>query len=346
MSAPMHTMNDVFDRYLLDHVPTLGAITQRDYKRHILVLREHFGDRVPGEIKPRDVGRFLDVKAGLQHRNKIVAVLSGVMTLAVGRWFVDGCDVNPCSAVERHPSFHRTRYITDAEFNAVRDLGPFCVQLAMDLALITGQLLELLTASLEASSPLTAEHGQLISCVDNRNPFNFLKGFIMIDLRPPRPKQTRVGTAADWLLDRCIPVPESGCWIWLMSVIQDGYGRMQLGPRKVLAHRFSYETFVGPIPDGMLVLHSCDVPPCINPNHLFLGDDAANSADKVAKQRQARGPTHGLRGNDCPASKLKEDDIRAIRADSRSGDLIASDYGICSSNVYFIKARKTWRHVA
>ena len=89
--------------------------------------------------KPRDIGRFLDVQRGKQHRNKIVNTLSHVFTLAVGKWYIDGCDSNPCSKVVRHDSKPRDRYVTDAEFSAVYDIAPFAVQSAMDLALLTGQ---------------------------------------------------------------------------------------------------------------------------------------------------------------------------------------------------------------
>jgi hypothetical protein len=58
----MNTMNEVFDRYERECVPNLGIRTQIDYKRHLRILRQHFGHFVPGTIKPRDVGRFLDVQ--------------------------------------------------------------------------------------------------------------------------------------------------------------------------------------------------------------------------------------------------------------------------------------------
>jgi integrase len=135
----MKTMNEVFDRYQREYVPTLAATTQRDKHYHFIVLREHFGSRVPGSIKPRDIGRFLDVQTGKIHRNKIVNTLSHVFTLAVGKWYVDGCESNPCSHVVRHDSKPRTRYVTDAEFTAVYERASFAVQQMMLLALLTGQ---------------------------------------------------------------------------------------------------------------------------------------------------------------------------------------------------------------
>ena len=132
-------MNEVFDRYDRECVPLLGARTQRDYLRHTQALRRDFGNFVPGTIKPRDVGRWLDVPRGKIHRAKVCAVLSAVMGMAVSSWYLDGCDSNPCSKVKRHRNPPRSRYVADDEFQAVRALAPFSLQLAMDLALITGQ---------------------------------------------------------------------------------------------------------------------------------------------------------------------------------------------------------------
>ena len=80
---------------------------------------------------------------------------------------------------------------------------------------------------------------------------------------------------------------ETGCWEWTGSRLKAGYG--QLGKEKgaglMLAHRYSYEQNVGPIPAGMIVCHRCDNPPCCNPEHLFLGDHGANMKDMERKGR-------------------------------------------------------------
>jgi integrase len=135
----MDTMNAVFDRYERECIPKLGARTQIDYMRHLKILREHFGHFAPGAIKAKDVGRFLDVETGKIHRNKVVSVLSAVFSKAIGKWYIDGIESNPCLKVERNESHPRTRYVTDAEFAAVRAIGSPSVQMAMDLALLTGQ---------------------------------------------------------------------------------------------------------------------------------------------------------------------------------------------------------------
>jgi hypothetical protein len=101
----------------------------------------------------------------------------------------------------------------------------------------------------------------------------------------------------DRFLAKYVPEPNSGCWLWTAHCDRQGYGTLTAMPEEsakgkrwpFMAHRISFEQFRGPIPEGMCVLHKCDVPSCVNPDHLFLGSNADNMADKVAKGRQARG---------------------------------------------------------
>ena len=85
------------------------------------------------------------------------------------------------------------------------------------------------------------------------------------------------------------------CWNWIGCLNAGGYGYTSIckGKKKVrniVAHRRAYELFVGPIPDDFLVLHKCDNPPCVNPNHLFIGTQKDNVADMFRKGRQKNGP--------------------------------------------------------
>ncbi len=89
------------------------------------------------------------------------------------------------------------------------------------------------------------------------------------------------------------------CIEWAKSRYPKGYGKLGIGSRTdgsrrtVYAHRQAWEDSFGPVPDGMHVLHHCDNPPCIEPTHLFLGTNADNVADRVAKGRS--GPRDGTR---------------------------------------------------
>ncbi len=87
------------------------------------------------------------------------------------------------------------------------------------------------------------------------------------------------------------PDPNCGCWLWSGMSNDFGYGLFRLGPGQPFrAHRYAYEAFRGPIPGRLLVLHRCDLPACVNPDHLFLGTTGDNVADKVSKGRQKKGP--------------------------------------------------------
>jgi len=78
----------------------------------------------------------------------------------------------------------------------------------------------------------------------------------------------------------------SGCWLWTGAKIR-GYGVLVIDGRNQFAHRFSYALHVGPIPTGLNVCHACDVPACVNPEHLWVGSQSDNMADKIAKVRGA-----------------------------------------------------------
>lgn len=132
----------------------------------------------------------------------------------------------------------------------------------------------------------------------------------------------------------------SGCWEWQGGKNEHGYGMFFLSPkaRTQKAHRIAWEFFRGPIPDGGCVLHSCDNPPCVNPDHLWIGTKKQNSKDMVKKGRS----TSGVKNSQ---SKITEDIVRIIRTDCRTYRKISAHYGICPSQVCEIKKGTAWKHV-
>jgi hypothetical protein len=133
----------------------------------------------------------------------------------------------------------------------------------------------------------------------------------------------------------------SSCWLWNGPVDKDGYGRVFVDGRYVRAPRFVWSMLRGPIPDGMIVCHHCDKPPCCNPDHLFVGTYKDNTQDMVRKGRDYK-----LRGSDQPASKLTETQVREIRKRYEAGDILqktlASEYSISRAAVCLILNRKSW----
>ena len=147
------------------------------------------------------------------------------------------------------------------------------------------------------------------------------------------------------LVDRFMKKVEKteACWNWTARRTPQGYGRFGVNGVNKLAHRVSYEMFKAPITDGLHVLHRCDNPSCVNPDHLWLGTNAENVADKVAKGRE---PSHIGESNNH--SKLTAQDVLAIReAASRGANQyrLAEQYEIAQAHVSSIVRRKAWSHL-
>jgi integrase len=131
------TVAEILFRYERDCIPDLAPRSQIDYRRHVVRLREVFGHRIVTELEPKDFGPFLQVRKGKWQRVKQLAVLSAAFTQAVSFWY--WIPRNVLRDVKRPKAKPRDRLVTAEEFAAVRALAPYRVQLAMDLAVMTGQ---------------------------------------------------------------------------------------------------------------------------------------------------------------------------------------------------------------
>jgi hypothetical protein len=136
--------------------------------------------------------------------------------------------------------------------------------------------------------------------------------------------------------------PDS-CWEWAGAhASKTGYGSFKLSSRRsVGAHRYAYLAFVGPIPDGVLVCHTCDNPGCVNPAHLFLGSSADNTQDAARKGRMPRGQRHA----NAVLTRAQVMEIRALYESGSPMASLAKQFSTCRSNIGSIVNYRTWRHV-
>jgi hypothetical protein len=140
--------------------------------------------------------------------------------------------------------------------------------------------------------------------------------------------------------DYISPEPNSGCWLWDGGNVktQKGYYPIGVNGKTKQVHRFAYERYRGPVPPGLLVCHSCDVRCCVNPDHLFLGTPADNTADMIRKGRMARGERRGH-------AKLTTEQALEIKASALSSRVVAAQYGLGSSTIRKLRRGKTWTHI-
>lgn len=140
---------------------------------------------------------------------------------------------------------------------------------------------------------------------------------------------------------------EAGCWIWQKSKYRNGYGKFAIGGGVVIgAHRASYVAFVGEIPSGLDVCHSCDVRDCVNPEHLFRGTRSENILDASKKNRVSR--THQKRGEANPQAKLDGAKVHEILSRLNNGETkasIARSFSVTDRVVLLISRGQLWKHI-
>ena len=156
------------------------------------------------------------------------------------------------------------------------------------------------------------------------------------------PRIYRTKDVSETLRTRSI-VDERGCWIWQGARNPKGYGILRTttlggGKRNVMTHRASFMVHRGPIPDGMLVLHECDNPSCVNPDHLRVGTANDNTQDMIAKGRAKL----------VTRAKVSPEQVREIRTMRERGMMtkdIGERFGVSGSTVTNICNRDTWRSI-
>lgn len=126
------------------------------------------------------------------------------------------------------------------------------------------------------------------------------------------------------------------CWDWQGRKNDSGYGRY----KSKMAHRVAYESVNGPIPDGMIIRHTCDNPSCCNPRHLIAGTHQQNSDDCVERGRQAKGTRNGR-------ARLTDAQVREIRStQSETLASLADRFGVSRATISYVRSGRSYKYVA
>jgi hypothetical protein len=151
-------------------------------------------------------------------------------------------------------------------------------------------------------------------------------------------------TVAQRIAQKTIPEPNTGCWLW-MGMTNGRYPLIKVSKRNVYVHRYVCEQTHG-LPEGQQALHKCDVPLCVNPDHLYPGTQKQNMQDCIARGRISRvGARTPQRGADRPRAKLTDQQAVEIKISEEKGTVLSAKYGVSRAIISQIKSGKRWRHV-
>jgi hypothetical protein len=157
-------------------------------------------------------------------------------------------------------------------------------------------------------------------------------------------KRGHRGSIEDRFLAKIYKDENLDCWFWTATRLKSGYGLMWLETYLELAHRISWIIYHGAIPEGMQVLHKCDIPSCVNPDHLFLGTQLVNAMDCASKGRHCN-HIHPERSGMAKLSLSDVVEIRRMIAEGNSNKNIAALFGVAPNTISQIKTGDTWRNV-
>lgn len=143
----------------------------------------------------------------------------------------------------------------------------------------------------------------------------------------------------DRFWDKAIPEPNSGCWLWNGAYKSNGYGAFGVERKTLTASRFAYELSVGPVPKGLNVLHRCDNPACVNPDHLYVGTLSQNLQDAYDRGRRSHV------GERSPRAKLTEALVLEIRASKKSDMTWARELGLSKPTIQHARVGINWSHI-
>jgi len=140
------------------------------------------------------------------------------------------------------------------------------------------------------------------------------------------------GTPLERFLRYVRPGLSTECWLWKGSLNSNGYGQIYIDGRPKGAHVLSYLLYRGEVPSGLWVLHTCDVPTCVNPDHLWLGTNADNSRDRALKRR-------------CYQRKLTDSQVLEVHRCTESACSLARRFGVSPAAISAVRRKRSLVHV-